>query len=193
MAYSRKVLTVGALGVAALALIGTGAGATFHDSAQAQQNITAGNLSVWISSDSGTTDGKTVTLPKLSDEPSHFSGPQESITVKNTGSVPATVTGFTATDTTNVAANNAALEGALNIQLVDSKNNVIYDGPFSAFKAGGSFPIPFGGTTLAANGASMTIYVTFSSTGNSDAINGGLPDAAQGGSVTPTLTANVTG
>jgi predicted ribosomally synthesized peptide with SipW-like signal peptide len=191
MAYSRKVLTVGALGVAALALIGTGAGATFHDSAQAQQTITAGTLSVMITSPSGSTsgDGKTLTLDTLTNEPSHFSGPQETITVTNTGSVPATVTGFTAADTTN----NAALEGALNIRLVDSSKNVIYDGLFSTLKTvAGSITIP-GGTTIAKNGDSMTATVTFSSTGNSDVNNGGLPQAAQGGWVVPTLSANFTG
>ena len=191
MAYSRKVLTVGALGVAALALISTGAGATFHDSAKAQQTITAGNLSVLITSPSGSTsgDGKTLTLDALTNEPSNFSGPQETITVTNNGSVPATVTGFTAADTTN----NAALEGALNIKLVDSSNNVIFDGLFSTLKtAAGSIKIP-GGTTIA-TGGSMTATVTFSSTGNDDGNNGtGLPQAAQGGWVVPTLTANFTG
>ena len=191
MAYSRKVLTVGALGVAALALIGTGAGATFHDSVQAQQTISAGNLSVLITSPSGSTsgDGKTLTLDALTNEPSNFSGPQETITVTNNGSVPATVTGFTAADTTN----NAALEGALNIKLVDSSNNVIFDGLFSTLKtAAGSIKIP-GGTTIA-TGGSMTATVTFSSTGNDDGNNGtGLPQAAQGGWVVPTLTANFTG
>jgi predicted ribosomally synthesized peptide with SipW-like signal peptide len=191
MAYSRKVLTVGALGVAALALIGTGAGATFHDSAKAQQTITAGNLSVLITSPSGSTspDGKTVTLNTLTNEPSHFSGPQETITVKNNGAVPATVTGFTAADTTN----NAYLQGALNIQIVDSNRGEICNDLISTLEKGTGFiPIPWGGTTIATNGT-MTVYVTFSSTGNTDVNNGGLPQAAQGGWVTPTLTANVTG
>ena len=190
MAYSRKVLTVGALGVAALALIGTGAGATFHDSPKAQQTITAGNLSVMITSPSGSTssDGKTLTLGTLTNEPSNFSGPQETITVTNNGSVPATVTGFTAADTTN----NAALEGALNIQLV-SGGREIYNDLFSTLKAvSGSITIP-GGTTIA-KGGTMTAYVTFSATGKSDGNSGtGLPQAAQGGWVVPTLTANFTG
>jgi predicted ribosomally synthesized peptide with SipW-like signal peptide len=190
MAYSRKVLTVGALGVAALALIGTGAGATFHDSVQAQQTITAGNLSVLISSGSGSTYGKTVTLNTLSDEPSHFSGPPETITVKNNGSVPATVTGFTAADKND----NAYLQGALNIQIVDSNRGEICNDLLSTLEKGTGFiPIPWGGTTIATNGT-MTVSVTFSSTGNTDGNYGtGLPQAAQGGWVTPTLTANVTG
>ena len=191
MAYSRKVLTVGALGVAALALIGTGAGATFHDSAKAQQTITAGNLSVLITSPSGSTspDGKTVTLNTLTNEPSHFSAPQETVTVTNNGSVPATVTGFTAADTYD----NAALEGALNIQIVDSNRGEICNDLISTLEKGTGFiPIP-GGTTIA-TGGSMNVYVTFSSSGNSDGNYGtGLPQAAQRGSVTPTLTANVTG
>jgi|GEM_PF-6898558 len=191
MAYSRKVLTVGALGVAALALIGTGAGATFHDSAKAQQTITAGNLSVLITSPSGSTspDGKTVTLNTLTNEPSHFSAPQETVTVTNNGSVPATVTGFTAADTYD----NAALEGALNIQLVDSGGHQICNDLISTLKAGTGFIAIPGGTTIA-TGGSMNVYVTFSSSGNSDGNYGtGLPQAAQRGSVTPTLTANVTG
>ena len=191
MAYSRKVLTVGALGVAALALIGTGAGATFHDSAKAQQTITAGNLSVLITSPSGSTspDGKTVTLNTLTNEPSHFSAPQETVTVTNNGSVPATVTGFTAADTYD----NAALEGALNIQLVDSGGHQICNDLISTLKAGTGFIAIPGGTTIA-TGGSMNVNVTFSSSGNSDGNYGtGLPQAAQRGSVTPTLTANVTG
>jgi len=48
MAFSRKVLTAGAVGVAALALIGTGAGATFSDAVHANRtsngNIIAADI-----------------------------------------------------------------------------------------------------------------------------------------------------
>ena len=48
MAYSRKFLTAGAVGVAALALIGTGAGATFSDAVHANRTITAGSMNIQI-------------------------------------------------------------------------------------------------------------------------------------------------
>ncbi|MEP7193829.1 MAG: hypothetical protein ABI903_13295 [Actinomycetota bacterium] len=50
MARSRKFLTVGALAVGALSLIGAGAGAAFNDAATATNHLNTGTLSMKISS-----------------------------------------------------------------------------------------------------------------------------------------------
>jgi hypothetical protein len=50
MARSRKFLTVGALAVAALSLIGAGAGAAFNDAATATAHLNTGTLSMKITS-----------------------------------------------------------------------------------------------------------------------------------------------
>ena len=91
MAYSRKFLTVGALGVAALALIGAGGSATFRDALDANQKVTAGTMNVWISDGAGGTvspDGKSVTLPDFGPTGSTFETEHRVITVTNYGNIP---------------------------------------------------------------------------------------------------------
>lgn len=91
MAYSRKFLTVGALGVAALALIGAGASATFNDAVDANQKVTAGTMNLVISNGAGGTvspDGKSVTLPDVGPTGSTFETTHKVITVTNNGDIP---------------------------------------------------------------------------------------------------------
>ena len=91
MAYSRKFLTVGALGVAALALIGAGAGATFSDSVDANQKVTGGTMDLVISNGAGgkvSPDGKSVTLPDFGPTGSTFETTHRVITVTNNGDIP---------------------------------------------------------------------------------------------------------
>ena len=93
MAYSRKVLTVGALGVAAFALIGAGATATFTDGVQAQQSITAGTMNMTISSTAPgawrTTDGKTLTLAAYGPVSSTFTTGPQTVIVSNNSNIDA--------------------------------------------------------------------------------------------------------
>lgn len=91
MTYSRKFLTVGALGVAALALIGAGANATFFDGLEANQTVTAGKMDLVISNGAGGTvspDGKSVTLPDVGPTGSTFETTHRVITVTNNGDIP---------------------------------------------------------------------------------------------------------
>lgn len=78
------------MGVAALALIGTGASATFTDNVRATQSITGGDLEVTLRGPAGTstsTDVKTVTLADLDPVSSTFtSGPQR-VFASNTGNI----------------------------------------------------------------------------------------------------------
>jgi len=91
MAYSRKFLTVGALGVAAFALIGAGASATFNDSVDANQRVTAGTMNLQITDGAGgtvTQDGKTVTLLPFGPASSTFETVHRDIVVTNNGDIP---------------------------------------------------------------------------------------------------------
>lgn len=96
MAKSRKLLTVGALGVGAMALIGSGATAVFTDSVNATQEVNTGTMTMAISSTDTnhgnvadgqvSPDGKSITFTVTN------SGSQlnqkHSVTVHNTGSLP---------------------------------------------------------------------------------------------------------
>jgi predicted ribosomally synthesized peptide with SipW-like signal peptide len=91
MAYSRKFLTVAALGVASLALIGVGANATFTDSVDASRDVTAGKMDLVITNGAGGTvspDGKSVTLPDFGPTGSTFETTHRVITVTNNGDIP---------------------------------------------------------------------------------------------------------
>ncbi len=112
MAVSRKVLTVGAMGVAAIALIGAGAGATFTDAVHTTQTVNAGTMGLTITNGAGGTissDGRTVTLPDFLAPGSTFLSPHKIIRVKNTGNVPVTAVSFQLTESHVGTANNNAL------------------------------------------------------------------------------------
>ena len=118
MALSRKVITVGALGVAALALIGTGATATFLDQVNATQDITAGTPGLRITDGAGgavSSDGKSVTLPALGPVNSTFESPHRVITLTNNGDIDLTAVAFQLTESHVGTANNNALASQINV------------------------------------------------------------------------------
>jgi len=82
----HKFVKAGALGVAALGLVGVGAGATFTDSVHAQQVIKTGTLDLGISDD-GATFASSVS-DSYADEASDMSETL-TVTVKNLGSLTA--------------------------------------------------------------------------------------------------------
>ncbi len=66
MALSRKALAIGTMGVAALSLIGIGAGASFTDAVHATQSVQAGTMNMQISGPgSVSADHKSITLSTL--------------------------------------------------------------------------------------------------------------------------------
>jgi hypothetical protein len=96
MARSRKFLTVGALAVGALSLIGAGAGAVFNDAANATDHLNTGTLSMKITSVDVNNNNAADGLRSPGGKSIQFvvvnSGSQinqkHSITVTNTGSLP---------------------------------------------------------------------------------------------------------
>jgi sRNA-binding carbon storage regulator CsrA len=187
MAYSRKLLTVGALGVAAFALIGAGATATFTDGAQARQAITSGTLNMTITSTATdarrSADSKTLTLKAYGPVGSTFSTGRQTIIVSNNSNIDAELVKLEVTAPTD----NDALRAGIyvKIEMADSKAPV-YDGLLTDLESSDS-PLIAGQTIKA--GSSMAADVTFYAGGTQPS----LPDAAQGGVVIPTFKVAFTG
>jgi hypothetical protein len=196
MAYSRKVLTVGALGVAAFALIGAGASATFSDGVQAQQTISAGTMNMTITSPAAgawrTTDGKTLTLKPYGPVGSTFSTGAQEIIVSNSSNIDAKMVKLVVSAPTS---NNQLRDGIyVKIQTGSADGPVVYDGLLTALESSAS---PFIQGQTIAHGSSVTADVTFYA-GDTNANSAGgarvsLPDGAQGGVVVPTFTVSYTG
>lgn len=187
MAYSRKVLTVSALGVAAFALIGAGATATFTDGVQAQQTITAGTMNMTITSpDIGarrTDDGKTLTLNAYGPVGSTFSTGAQTIIVSNNSNIDAKMIKLVVTAPTT----NEQLRDGIYVKIqMAGADSPVYDGLLTALPASSS-PAIKGQTILA--GTAMTADVTFYAGGTAPS----LPNGAQGGVVVPTFTVGFTG
>jgi predicted ribosomally synthesized peptide with SipW-like signal peptide len=180
MALSRRLLTVGAMGVAAFALIGAGATATFNDAAQSRQQITAGSMHMTISGPADSwTNGKILTLKTTGPVGSTFTTGPQLVTVTNEGDITSELVKLTVSAPTN----NTALANGIRvtIQLPDTRVPV-YDGPLTGLATAASSGI--NGQRIA-DGKSMSAYVTFYANN--------LPNDAQGGVVTPTFTVDFTG
>ena len=187
MAYSRKVFTVGALGVAAFALIGAGASATFLDGAQAKQVITAGTMNITITSpESGawrTTDGKTLTLKPYGPVGSTFSTGAQTIIVSNSSNIDAKMVKLVVTAPTS---NDELRDGIyVKIDMGDPKVTV-YDGLLTDLQSSSDPAIK--GQTIA-HGSSMAADVTFYAGADKPT----LPNGAQGGVVVPTFSVSFEG
>jgi len=220
MAFSRKVLTAGAFGVAALALIGTGAGATFSDAVHANTTVNAGTMDLQITNGAGgvvSADGKTVTLPAVGPTGSTFESTHRVITVRNNGDVPVTTDSFQMTESHVGTANNNALLAQTNVCIKSTDPSGTWtegNGPLTTAIA--LHPTVVENPVVLRPGQAMTFSVDFyagrdsancspvSSDGPStkkawDGYSGAyhtpasLTDAAQGGSITPTLTFAFTG
>lgn len=187
MAYSRKFLTVGALGVAAFALIGAGATATFSDSARATQAITAGTMNMTIDSQEPgalqTTDGKTVTLKAYGPVGSEFTTGPQKVTVTNDSNIDAKMVRLEVTAPTS----NAELRDSLYVKIQSpGVRSPLYDGRLVELQSSVSQFIT--GQPLA-HGESMSAIVTFYAGDTKPS----LPNGAQGGVVVPTFTVHYTG
>lgn len=223
MAISRKVLTAGAVGVAALALIGTGAGATFTDAVHANRTVTAGTMNVQITAGGNVSaDGKSVTLPAVGPTGSTFVSDQRLVTVKNKGNIPATFDSFQMSESPSGNANDNALFSQTNVcirstdpaSVVDGGTWTEANGPLSAAVA--LNPTVKENPVVLHPGETMTFSVDFYAgqdsvcgTTYSDGTNtrnawysllhtpyhtpASLTNAAQGGVITPTLTFNLVG
>jgi hypothetical protein len=219
MAKSRKFLTVSALGVAAFALIGAGATATFHDAINGSQPINAGTMNVQITDGAGgsvSSDGKSVTLPATGPVGSTFQTTHRIITVKNNGNIAIDSAKISMSEThVNSIANNSLLaQTNVCIQSTDYSGGPWTEGngPLTAAIALGVVQNP----VHLLPGDSLTFSVDFyagqdstqchavhsDGTNTNAAWNGylgpyttpaSLTDVAQGGVITPTLTFSFTG
>jgi predicted ribosomally synthesized peptide with SipW-like signal peptide len=90
----RRLAMAGALSVAGLSLVGMGTNAVFTAQTTSNQQITAGTVSVAISSPSSpgcasASDGcQSLTLPPVGPTTSTFTTTDQTITVTNTGNIP---------------------------------------------------------------------------------------------------------
>ncbi len=222
MARSRKVLTVGAIGVAALALIGAGASATFTGAVDATQTITAGTMELTITNGGGGTvsaDGTSVTLPAFGPTGSTFETTHRVLTVKNTGNIPVESLAFQMSESHPGTARNNALLAQTNVCI---QSTDVSGGPWTEGNGPLSTAIALN-PTVAQNpvhlvpNQSMTFSVDFyagqdstscnavssDGTNTTAAWNGyqghgyqtpaSLTNAAQGGVIKPTLTFKFTG
>jgi hypothetical protein len=220
MAISRKALTVGAVSVAGLALVGTGAGATFTDSVHETQAIHAGTMNVQVSGPAGShTDGKTVTLPAFGPTGSTFESNKQVITVTNNGQIPATAVAIQMTESHPNALNNNALFAQTNVCIMSTDPSGTWtegNGPLTTAVALTPSVNQTGGVVLQP-GDTMTFWVTYyagrDSANCSEVSSDGpstttawegyqghpyqtpasLNNDAQGGTITPTMTFSFTG
>jgi predicted ribosomally synthesized peptide with SipW-like signal peptide len=220
MAKSRKFLTVSALGVAAFALIGAGATATFHDSVNGSQTITAGTMNVQITDGAGGSvsgDGKSVTLPPTGPVGSQFQTTHRIITVKNNGNIAVDSAKISMTEAHGSSGPNNALLAQTNVCIQSTDYS---GGPWTEGNGPLTAAIALGVVQNDVHllpGDSLTFSVDFYAGQNStqchavhsdgpntntawDGYLGGayttpasLTDAAQGGVITPTLTFSFTG
>lgn len=181
----KTIATIGA-GVAALALIGAGAGATFTDSVNAQQQVTAGTLSMTVAGPAGhsSTDGKTVTLDPVGPTQSTFSTGQQLITTTNSGDITASAITLSLDASNN---NNAALLSQVYVKIESwsapnqgGSLSTAYDGPLSGLAG---HPMAIMGDVPA--GATDPFYVTFYA-GSGSAPS--LTNAVMGSYVVPRVT-----
>ena len=188
MARSRKFLTAGAVGVAALALIGAGASATFTDAVHATQSITAGTLNMTVTGPAGSsTNGKTVTLEAFGPTNSTFTTGAQKVITTNSGDIAASALRLSASDSNN----NAALKAQVYVRIDswvgpnESGGKVmVYNGTLANLELNPMNivgPIPAGST----DPFEVTYYAGPGATS--------LTNAAQGGLLIPSITVEYEG
>ena len=188
MAYSRKTFTVGALGVAAFALIGTGATATFTDGVQAKQLITAGTMNMTITSGEPgawrTADGKKLTLKPVGPVSSDFSTGPQNIIISNSSNIDAKMVRLVVTAPTS----NKELKDGIYVKIqMGTEKTTVYNGLLTELPSDNNLAST--GQTIAA-GSAISAHVTFYA-GRDDMPS--LPNGAQGGVVVPTFAISFNG
>jgi hypothetical protein len=198
----RKFALVGALGTMGMSLIGVGAHAVFTTSATASQTITAGTLTVVLSTtEAGATGNNTtnLTLPSFGPTGSSFTTGDQPITIKNTGNIPANET----LDAFSNGDGSDALSSEAYLCVVDQFGYVDYNGLFS-----GATSVIFGPGNPIAAGSSVTFTANIyagsettacgSSAHGTQAVSGtstapSLTNTAEGNVMAPTLTLSFSG
>jgi hypothetical protein len=135
MAVRPKLLMGFGIAIAALGLIGAGAGATFTAQVSASSKITSGGVGLSLNGKSGSDlkldwDGK--------DLGSHFAPISETLTLKNTGTLDMPSTFLNVTATGCDKGDRSALSESLRVTLTDvtSQDKVIFDGDLCSLADG---------------------------------------------------------
>ena len=108
---TRTIAVLGGLGVAAIALIGAGASATFTQNTTSSQTITAGTMNVTVSSLSPGTGGngtQSITLPPSNAYESSSFVESYTVLITNNSNIPVNEIAYTLTDP-NALSNGASL------------------------------------------------------------------------------------
>jgi hypothetical protein len=122
MARSRNLLTAGALGVGALALIGAGASATFTGATDNSQTVTSGNIKVALSSPDAlegcTTPQagcRSISFPAVAAVNSTFETDTHRITITNMGDIPVMEKEINFSDSNNGSSASLYLRAQMNV------------------------------------------------------------------------------
>ena len=219
---ARKIAVMVGAGAAGLALIGAGAGATFSTSTTSTQKVTAGTIgmSVWApgtSCPNATYKCAAITLPDVGPVGSTFETTPTHVYVTNTGNIPAYFAAIQMSETDTNSTHDAALRNAMNVcihstdpsgtwveangplTVADALTPTVVENPVKVVPGQTvSYWVDF---YAGQDSACGTIYSSGSHTtatwtgylGHAYQTPASLPQDAQGGSVTPTLTFSYTG
>ena len=190
MTSKNKFLAAGALGVAALGLVGVGTGASFTDAVHTTQKVTAGTLDMRLSSTADgasiSNDGKTVSFKDLGPTQSTFSSGAQPATIKNVGNIDANAILLSADDARDSNAASNALRDELWVRIISPiGGGVAYDGTLANLEA---HPLQLTGPVPPQGTDSFTTEF-YAGSGNAPS----LDNAAEGGVVTPTITVTYSG
>jgi predicted ribosomally synthesized peptide with SipW-like signal peptide len=211
----RTIVVVGGLGVAAIALIGAGAAATFTQDTTSTQKITAGTMNVVLSAPGASGNNTpTITLPDEAPVGSTFATPPTVITITNNGNIPVSEIALKLADTNT----NSTLQSEAwacfysDGEILVNEPLTTVEGYGPATVGGGVAPggtdtytmIIYAGSIDTGCGAAFTgfsggAYTTNETYTGSAPTRGGNPSAAsltngaQGGTLTPSTTVTYTG
>lgn len=199
MSLSRSAIALLGAGILGLAGVGLGAGANFTDAVSATQSVTAGTMSVRVDSTNGDTspDGKTVTLHAAVNEPSTFTAGPSTVTVTNTGNIPATEVQLVASAATNGASGDALLS-QMYVKIFSS-GQTFYNGLLSGLITGGPYDLGNGSlpdsfaVTFYAGGAAQPDGTNGHASALTPFTPASLSNSSEGGVVVPTITVKVVG
>jgi hypothetical protein len=189
---SRRIAFAAALGVAALGLVGAGAGAQFTDAVTVKQHVTAGTINLKLTSDdiavSVSPNGKTAQFADLGPTQSTFTSGAVATTITNHGTATASAIVLSAANVHGPSAASNALAAQLCVRIISPAvgGGVAYDGPLSGLAAS---PLSINGD-IAANGGTDSFTTEFYAGSGACA---SLTNAAQGGVVNPSVTVSYVG
>ena len=206
---TRTLAVLGGLGVAAIALIGAGASATFTQNTVSSQQITAGTMNVQLSTlVTGavlSNNGQTLTFSAVGPENSSFTTGDELVTITNNSNIPVTEITATPGDSFDSSGGPTSANSRLAAEAYlceVSSNEVIYNGLLSAAPAqsitGGLAVGATDSYTINVYAGSETTACGTGTTGTNPAVPGtsvglSLNNDAEGGVIDPSMTVTYNG